>query len=94
MVEELALTDIELKEIHNLEFIADAEDKDGKKRKIGFSRGKFVIMNVEGSKSKEVTIEIGPSFYETLKQQALKGDYGSAKEFVQALEREAKPIKY
>ena len=92
MAEELTLTDGELIITHNLEFLTDVEEKSGTTKKIGFARGRLVILNVKGAQSKAVTIEIGDSFYETLRRQAVKGKYDSAREFLANYERTSETI--
>ena len=88
------LNDSELKRMYNLEFITKIEQNEFRERKLGFSKGRFVVMEVHGYRCEHTETFIGDSFYEILKQQAEKGEYKSAKEFAQDLERDAKPIKY
>ncbi|MEK6936877.1 MAG: hypothetical protein AABW58_02290 [Nanoarchaeota archaeon] len=83
---ETALNDDELKRIHGLEYLTEVSCSEGP-RKIGFGRGKFVILDVSGSRSDDIRITIGDSFYETLREQAKRGDYRSAKEFFEAYVR-------
>ena len=64
---ETMLTNDELKRIHNLEFITDIETNGEVTKKIGFSNGKFVILETRDSQSTLMSIPIGNSLYELFK---------------------------
>ena len=88
------LEDSELKKTYGLEFLTTMGETNGKERKIGFAKGKLVIMNVEGNRCEHIETPIGESLYNLFRDQALRGEYRSAREFLQALERKTHPISY
>ncbi len=78
----------------NLEHITKAGSNGPVETKIGFSKGRFLILRVRGYECDFREIHIGDSLYDLFKSQAQKGSYKSAKEFFEALESQREPINY
>ena len=81
MTEDNTLSDSEIRKIHKLEYLTTIEEKGSLVKKIGFSRGNFVILEISGTRAIHTEISIGDSFYETISSQADRGEYDTAKEF-------------
>ncbi len=86
------LGDSELKEVYSLEFLTTIDGEEFTRKQIGFSKEKFVVLNVHGSRCEHKEVQIGPDLYALFKEQALKGSYRSAKEFCAGLEKSPEKI--
>ncbi len=75
----------QLKNFFGLEYVIDLERREFKSKRIGFSKDRFIILEIDGVKCNHTQISIGTSLYELFKDQALKGDFRSIKEFYKQL---------